>query len=77
VRPEPALEKAVNRLKTRRDAVARGLGLDPGVLASRAALVEIARAELAARRPLPPADLVAATGLSRWKADLLAETPPG
>ncbi|WP_348260281.1 hypothetical protein, partial [Salmonella enterica] len=64
VRPEPALEKAVNRLKTRRDAVARGLGLDPGVLASRAALVEIARAELAARRALPPADLVAATGIS-------------
>ncbi len=77
VRPEPALEKAVNRLKTRRDAVARGLGLDPGVLASRAALVEIARAELAARRSLPPADLVATTGISRWKADLLAETPQG
>lgn len=77
VRPEPALEKAVNRLKTRRDAVARGLGLDPGVLASRAALVEIARAELAVRRPLPPTDLVAATGISRWKADLLAETQQG
>ena len=67
----------MNRLKARRDAVARGLGLDPGVLASRAALVDVARAELAARRPLPPADLVAATGLSRWKADLLAESPRG
>ena len=77
VRPEPALEKAVNRLKARRDAVARQLGIDPGVLASRAALVDVARAELAARRPLLPADLVAATGLSRWKADLLAETPKG
>ncbi len=77
VRPEPALEKAVNALKARRDAVAARLGLDPGVLASRATLVEVARAELAARRPLPAADLVAATGLSRWKADLLAEAPKG
>lgn len=77
VRPEPELERAVTRLKTRRDAVARGLGLDPGVLASRTALVEVARAELAARRPLSAPDLVAATGISRWKADLLAETPKG
>ncbi|MFN7990217.1 MAG: HRDC domain-containing protein [Thermoanaerobaculia bacterium] len=75
VRPEPALEKAVNALKARRDATAQRLGIDPGVLASRAALVDVARAELAARRPLPPADLVAATGLSRWKADLLAADP--
>ena len=74
-RPEPELEKAVNRLKARRDAAARGLGLDPGVLAARAALVDVARAELAARRPLPAADLVAATGLSRWKAALLADAP--
>ena len=73
VRPEPALEKAVHALKARRDATAQRLGIDPGVLASRAALVDVARAELAARRPLPPADLVAATGLSRWKADLLAD----
>ncbi len=75
VRPEPELEKAVNRLKARRDAVAQELRIDPGVLASRAALVDIARAELAARRPLPAADLAAATGLSRWKAALLAEAP--
>ena len=72
VRPEPELEKAVYALKARRDAVAARLGLDPGVLASRAALVDVARAELAARAPLAPADLVAATGLSRWKAELLA-----
>lgn len=77
VRPEPELERAVNRLKARRDAVAQRLSLDPGVLASRAALVDVARAELAARRPLPAAGLVAATGLSRWKADLLAEAPRG
>ena len=70
VRPEPELEKAVYGLKARRDAVAARLGLDPGVLASRAALVDVARAELAARAPLAPADLVAATGLSRWKAEL-------
>ena len=76
VRPEPALEKAVNALRTRRDGVALHLGLDPGVLASRAALVEIARAELTAGRRLPAADLTAATGLSRWKAALLADGVP-
>ena len=72
VRTEPELEKAVYGLKARRDAVAARLGLDPGVLASRAALVDVARAELAARGPLAPADLTAATGLSRWKAELLS-----
>ncbi len=72
VRTEPELEKAVYGLKARRDAVAARLGLDPGVLASRAALVDVARAELAARAPLAPADLVAATGISRWKAELLS-----
>ncbi|MCL4808941.1 MAG: HRDC domain-containing protein, partial [Thermoanaerobaculia bacterium] len=72
VRPEPQLEKAVHALKVRRDAAAQRLGIDPGVLASRAALLDVARAELAARRPLPADDLVAATGMSRWKAALLA-----
>lgn len=76
VRPEPALERAVNKLKTRRDAVAQRLGIDPGVLASRTALVDVARIELAAGRSLPAADLSAATGLSRWKAALLAEALP-
>jgi ribonuclease D len=76
VRPEPALERAVNALKARRDAVALRLGLDPGVLASRAALVDVARAELAAGRRLPAEDLTAATGLSRWKAALLANGLP-
>ena len=72
VRTEPELEKAVYALKARRDAVATRLGLDPGVLASRASLVDVARAELAARAPLAPTDLVAATGISRWKAELLS-----
>ncbi len=76
VRPEPELEKAVYGLKARRDAVAARLGLDPGVLASRAALVDIARVELSARVPLAPADLTASTGLSRWKAELLAGVRP-
>ena len=71
LRPEPELEKAVYGLKGRRDAVAARLGLDPGVLASRAALVDIARAELAAGTTLAPAELSAGTGLSRWKAELL------
>ncbi len=76
VRTEPELEKAVYALKARRDAVAARLGLDPGVLASRAALVDVARAELAARAPLVPAELVGTTGLSRWKAELLAGARP-
>ncbi len=74
VRPEPELEKAVYGLKGHRDSVAARLGLDPGVLASRAALVDIARAELAARARLAPAELAAATGISRWKAELLGES---
>lgn len=73
VRPEPELDKAVNALKARRDATAKSLGLEPGVLASRAALVDVARADVAAGHPLPAADLVAATGLSRWKAALLRD----
>lgn len=73
LRPEPELEKAVYGLRGLRDSVAARLGLDPGVLASRAALVDIARAELAARTRLAPADLAATTGISRWKAELLGE----
>lgn len=72
VRPEPELEKAVHALKARRDATARALAIDPGVLASRAVLVDAARASLAAGRRLSAEDLVAATGMSRWRAALLA-----
>lgn len=72
VRPEPELEKAVTALKARRDATAKSLGIDPGVLASRAVLVDAARANLAAGRPLPADELVNATGMSRWRAALLA-----
>ena len=72
VRPEPELEKAVNALKARRDAAAKSLAIDPGVLASRATLVDAARANLAAGRPLPAEELVAATRMSRWRAALLA-----
>ncbi len=69
---EPELEKAVNALKARRDATAKSLAIDPGVLASRATLVDAARANLAAGRALPAEELVAATGMSRWRAALLA-----
>lgn len=72
VRPEPELEKAVHALKVRRDAAAKALAVDPGVLASRATLVDAARASLAAGRKLSADDLVAATGMSRWRAALLA-----
>ncbi len=69
--PDPALESAVTRLKEKRDRLARRLGLDPGVVASRAALADVARAQLSAGRSLDADALVAATGISRWRAELL------
>ena len=69
---EPALERAVDNLKKARDARAKELGLDPGVLASRATLSAAARARLDAGRALGAEELAAATGMSRWRAELLA-----
>ncbi|HQR47318.1 MAG TPA: hypothetical protein PK598_15055, partial [Thermoanaerobaculia bacterium] len=69
---DPALERAVERMKAARDATAGALGLDPGVLASRAVLTAAARALLAGR-PSGPEELAAAAGISRWRAALLAE----
>jgi ribonuclease D len=69
--PDPALEREVEKLKKKRDERAAALGLDPGVLASRAALTAAARVALAGGRLTPDA-LVAEADFSRWRAELLA-----
>jgi len=61
----------VETLKRSRDQKAQALGLDPGVLASRALLVAAARARRANGR-LTADLLVEEGGLSRWRAELLA-----
>lgn len=68
---DPALEQTVQRMKEVRDRKARELGLDPGVLASRAVLTSAARA-IIVLRPSDPGSLAAAAGISRWRAELLA-----
>jgi ribonuclease D len=68
---DPALEREVETLKKSRDAKAASLGLDPGVLASRAVLTAAARARRANGR-LTADLLVAEGGMSRWRAELLA-----
>ena len=68
---DPALEREVDALKKTRDAKAVALGLDPGVLGSRAALTAAARVKRAHGRMTP--DLLASeAGLSRWRAEILA-----
>jgi ribonuclease D len=71
-RADPALERAVEELKKTRDVRAKTLGLDPGVLASRALLTAAARARLEAGRGLDAAALAGVTGMSRWRAEILA-----
>ncbi len=68
---DPALEREVETLKKSRDAKAATLGLDPGILASRAVLTAAARARRANGR-LTADLLVEEGGLSRWRAELLA-----
>jgi ribonuclease D len=70
VEADPALERAVEKLKKERDRKAAALGLDPGVLASRAVLTAAARA-LLSERPASPERLAATSGISRWRAELL------
>jgi ribonuclease D len=71
VETDPALEREVETLKKVRDARAQSLGLDPGVLASKASLMGVARVKRAHGR-LTPGLLVDEAGLSRWRAELLA-----
>jgi ribonuclease D len=68
---DPALEREVETLKKSRDQKAATLGLDPGILASRAVLTVAARASRANGR-LTADLLVEQAGLSRWRAELLA-----
>lgn len=72
----PPLERAIEALKKKRDALALALGLDPGFLASRALLTSAARAQLESRAPLDAGGLVEATGMSRWRAGILAGPVP-
>ncbi len=69
---DPALERAVEGLRKKRDALAVALAIDPSVLAPRAALSAAARVRLDTGR-LVPDDLVEKAGLARWRADLLCE----
>ena len=69
--PDPALEKEVNALKARRDLLAEKLGMDPGVVASRALLTAAARLRLESGR-LDAGRLVGEAGFTRWRAELLA-----
>lgn len=68
---DPALEREVEVLKKARDKRALALGLDPGVLASKASLTAAARVKRE-RGALTPELLVTEAGLSRWRAELLA-----
>jgi len=68
---DPALEREVETLKKARDQKAAMLGLDPGILASRAVLTVAARARRDNGR-LTADFLVEEGGLSRWRAELLA-----
>lgn len=76
-RPPAELEHKLRELSRRRDALAKQLGLEPSVLASRTALEE-AQARLDAGAPLEGLD-----HLRRWQAALLfgnavpADQPPG
>lgn len=67
---DPALEAQVKRLKERRDALARHLALDPGVLAPRSVLTIAARLKL--ETGAFSAGALTAAGVSRWRAALLA-----
>jgi ribonuclease D len=71
VESDPALERDVETLKKSRDAKATALGLDPGVLASRAVLTTAAKTRRANGR-LTADLLVTEGGLSRWRAELIA-----
>ena len=69
---DPALEAEVRKLKDRRDALAKRLALDPGVLAPRAVLVTAARLKL--QTGSVTAEALAAAGVSRWRAALVARS---
>lgn len=66
----PALDARVERLKAARNRVAAELGLDPGVLCSRASLEAVARAVTA---PNDRAGLAQVGELRRWQIQVLGD----
>jgi ribonuclease D len=63
---DPQFDERVSRLRLVREAAARRLDLDPGVLAPRERLEAIARA-----KPASLEALAAVPGLRRWQAGVL------
>jgi len=64
--PDPAFDKAVERLKGLRNAAAERLGLDPGVLCPNGTLEAVARA-----RPASAAALEVIPEVRRWQIEVL------
>ncbi len=67
---EPALKAEIERLKARRDLLARQTGLDPGVVASRAVLSSVARLTLRGDTR-DAGEIARETGASSWRVKLL------
>jgi ribonuclease D len=65
---DPEFDVRVSALKTARDAAAKRLALDPGVLCSRDRMEAVAR-----RNPTTVGELLEVTELRRWQASELAE----
>jgi ribonuclease D len=65
---DPEFDGRLERLKTARNAVAKQLGLDPGVLCGRTALEAVARAMPTNLRELAQVD-----ELRRWQVEVLGE----
>ena len=64
---DPDFDSRASALKTARDAAAKRLALDPGVLCSRDRMEAVAR-----RNPTSVAELMEVTELRRWQAEELA-----
>jgi ribonuclease D len=64
---DPDFDARVSALKTARDAAAKRLALDPGVLCSRDRMEAVAR-----RNPASVAEVMEVTELRRWQAEELA-----
>ena len=63
---DPELDSLVERLKSVRNQVATGLGLEPGVLCGKTTLEAIARA-----RPVSRETLATVEGVRRWQVEVL------
>jgi ribonuclease D len=66
-RTTPEQERRLAALRTRRDRIAKELGMEPGIVASRSALEAIAYEGLGGKE-----ELVEVAGLLPWQAELLA-----